>query len=293
MNMNALEDFISVVLHGGFSAASRATKTPKATLSRRIRQLEDDLKTRLFERSNTGFILTVEGTTLFERTAPLINELKEVKIDMMEQSANPSGKLRISVPPVMAFDTLGKLAARFKALYPLVELELIADDRKVDPIREGFDAVIRSNPDIDEDMVGIKILTERLMFVASQKYNYLLFEDKNNDPLPYISIGTHWKPKQINTLLNGQKRSFNVKTVLYVSSPFMVHSAVIAGAGSSLLPEVLVANDIEAGNLIYLGESEAPELALWCLYPSRRHVTARLRAFINLLKETFQQESGD
>lgn len=292
MNMDALQDFISVITHGGFSAASRATMTPKASISRRIRQLEDELQTRLFERTKTGFTLTAEGTMLFERIKPLVNELNDIKTDMMEQTACPSGKLRISVPPVIAFDALGKLAARYKALYPLVELELIADSRLVDPIREGFDAVIRSNPNVDEDMVGIKIFTEKLVFVSSPQYREQLAQGDNSTGLPFISIGTHWKPNQISTLLDGEKRNFTVNTELYISSPFIIRSTLISGAGSALLPEALVADDIKAGRLIYLGVSEQPELVLWCLYPSRRYVTGRLRAFIDLLKETFSQESS-
>ncbi len=292
MNMNALQDFISVITHGSFSAASRATMTPKASISRRIRQLEDELQTRLFERTNTGFTLTAEGTLLFERIKPLVNELNDIKTDMMEQTGSPSGKLRISVPPVIAFDTLGKLAARYRALYPLVELELIADSRLVDPIREGFDAVIRVNPMADEEMIGIKIFKETLIFVASPQYREQLALGDPLTELPFISIGTHWKPNQISTVLDGEPRHFNVNTELYISSPFITRSTLISGVGSALLPEALVADDIKAGRLLHLGVSEQPELILWCLYPSRRYVTGRLRAFIDLLKETFSQESS-
>jgi DNA-binding transcriptional LysR family regulator len=292
MNMNALQDFISVITHGSFSAASRATMTPKASISRRIRQLEDELQTRLFERTNTGFTLTAEGTLLFERIKPLVNELNDIKTDMMEQTGSPSGKLRISVPPVIAFDTLGKLAARYRELYPLVELELIADSRLVDPIREGFDAVIRVNPMADEEMIGIKIFKETLIFVASPQYREQLASGDPLTELPFISIGTHWKPNQISTVLEGEPRHFNVNTELYISSPFITRSTLIAGVGSALLPEALVADDIKAGRLLHLGVSEQPELILWCLYPSRRYVTGRLRAFIDLLKETFSQESS-
>ncbi|HEI8954328.1 TPA: LysR family transcriptional regulator [Serratia liquefaciens] len=292
MNMNALQDFISVITHGSFSAASRATMTPKASISRRIRQLEDELQTRLFERTNTGFTLTAEGTLLFERIKPLVNELNDIKTDMMEQTGSPSGKLRISVPPVIAFDTLGKLAARYRALYPLVELELIADSRLVDPIREGFDAVIRVNPMADEEMIGIKIFKETLIFVASPQYREQLALGDPLTELPFISIGTHWKPNQISTVLEGEPRNFNVNTELYISSPFITRSTLISGVGSALLPEALVADDIKAGRLLHLGVSEQPELILWCLYPSRRYVTGRLRAFIDLLKETFSQESS-
>ncbi|HFJ8951552.1 TPA: LysR family transcriptional regulator [Serratia liquefaciens] len=292
MNMNALQDFISVITHGSFSAASRATMTPKASISRRIRQLEDELQTRLFERTNTGFTLTAEGTLLFERIKPLVNELNDIKTDMMEQTGSPSGKLRISVPPVIAFDTLGKLAARYRALYPLVELELIADSRLVDPIREGFDAVIRVNPMADEEMIGIKIFKETLIFVASPQYREQLALGDPLTELPFISIGTHWKPNQIRTVLEGEPRHFNVNTELYISSPFITRSTLISGVGSALLPEALVADDIKAGRLLHLGVSEQPELILWCLYPSRRYVTGRLRAFIDLLKETFSQESS-
>lgn len=292
MNMNALQDFISVITHGSFSAASRATMTPKASISRRIRQLEDELQTRLFERTNTGFTLTAEGTLLFERIKPLVNELNDIKTDMMEQTGSPSGKLRISVPPVIAFDTLGKLAARYRELYPLVELELIADSRLVDPIREGFDAVIRVNPMADEEMIGIKIFKETLIFVASPQYREQLALGDPLTELPFISIGTHWKPNQISTVLDGEPRHFNVNTELYISSPFITRSTLISGVGSALLPEALVADDIKAGRLLHLGVSEQPELILWCLYPSRRYVTGRLRAFIDLLKETFSQESS-
>ena len=292
MNMNALQDFISVITHGSFSAASRATMTPKASISRRIRQLEDELQTRLFERTNTGFTLTAEGTLLFERIKPLVNELNDIKTDMMEQTGSPSGKLRISVPPVIAFDTLGKLAARYRELYPLVELELIADSRLVDPIREGFDAVIRVNPMADEEMIGIKIFKETLIFVASPQYREQLALGDPRTELPFISIGTHWKPNQISTFLEGEPRHFNVNTELYISSPFITRSTLISGVGSALLPEALVADDIKAGRLLHLGVSEQPELILWCLYPSRRYVTGRLRAFIDLLKETFSQESS-
>lgn len=292
MNMNALQDFISVITHGSFSAASRATMTPKASISRRIRQLEDELQTRLFERTNTGFTLTAEGTLLFERIKPLVNELNDIKTDMMEQTGSPSGKLRISVPPVIAFDTLGKLAARYRELYPLVELELIADSRLVDPIREGFDAVIRVNPMADEEMIGIKIFKETLIFVASPQYREQLASGDPLTELPFISIGTHWKPNQISTVLDGEPRHFNVNTELYISSPFITRSTLISGVGSALLPEALVADDVKAGRLLHLGVSEQPELILWCLYPSRRYVTGRLRAFIDLLKETFSQESS-
>lgn len=292
MNMNALQDFISVITHGSFSAASRATMTPKASISRRIRQLEDELQTRLFERTNTGFTLTAEGALLFERIKPLVNELNDIKTDMMEQTGSPSGKLRISVPPVIAFDTLGKLAARYRALYPLVELELIADSRLVDPIREGFDAVIRVNPMADEEMIGIKIFKETLIFVVSPQYREQLALGDPLTELPFISIGTHWKPNQISTVLEGEPRHFNVNTELYISSPFITRSTLISGVGSALLPEALVADDIKAGRLLHLGVSEQPELILWCLYPSRRYVTGRLRAFIDLLKETFSQESS-
>lgn len=287
MNINALQDFISVVIHGGFGAAERATAIPKATLSRRVRQLEDELKIRLFERSNTGFILTVEGSVLFERASPLLKDLKELKDCMLDYSGTPSGKLRISVPPVTLYKDLGLLAARYKERYPLVDLELIASDKKVNPVVEGFDAVIRSNPDSDEGMSGINFFTEKLILVAPLSYVKYLVENGVEEPMPLISIGAHWMPQSISTLLNGEARSFKVKTVLCLSSPFIMLSAVVAGAGAALLPSGLVSEYVEDDRLISLGFSRDLDLKLWCLYPSRRYMPASLRAFIELLKELF------
>jgi DNA-binding transcriptional LysR family regulator len=287
MNINALQDFISVVTHGGFGAAGRATTTPKATLSRRVRQLEDELKIRLFERSNMGFVLTVEGSLLFERVFPLLKELDEVKSHMMDYSAIPSGKLRISVPPVTIHKNLGVLAAEYKQRHPLVELELVASDKKVNPVLEGFDAVIRSNPDSDESMSGVNFFTEKLLLVAPLSYQKYSIEKISEVPLPLVSIGARWQPQSIETSLNGSARSFKVNTVMYLSSPFMILSAVVAGAGVALLPHGLVSEYVEDGRLISLGFSSELDLKLWCLYPSRRHMSASLRAFIELLKEMF------
>ena len=141
-------------------------------------------------------------------------------------------------------------------------------------------------------MIGVKIFRETLVFVASPQYRERLAAAEPVTGLPFISIGTHWQPTQVSTVWEGEPREFNVSTELYISSPFITRSTIISGFGSALLPEALVADDIKANRLISLGVSEDPELALWCLYPSRRYVTGRLRAFIDLLAETFAQSKS-
>nr|WP_255513205.1 LysR family transcriptional regulator [Geminicoccus harenae] len=144
MDLVALADFNAVASSGGFAAASRTTGIPKATLSRRIRTLEAELGTRLFERGGRELHLTEEGLVLHRRIGPLLAELVQSGEEISGRSGVPRGRLRVSVPVLLANLVMGRIAAGFVAAFPEIDLEIIAEDRAVDPVVEGFDVVIRA-----------------------------------------------------------------------------------------------------------------------------------------------------
>ena len=149
-----------VARHGGFGRAARAAGRPKATLSRRVSELESSLDLRLFERGTRALKLTQEGRALYERTGALLAELDETAAAIASGGSKPRGRLRISAPLLFSQTAMGKLAGAFTLKYPEVRLEVTTEDRAVDMVEEGYDLVIRVNPDHDESLVG-RILSAR------------------------------------------------------------------------------------------------------------------------------------
>jgi DNA-binding transcriptional LysR family regulator len=289
MDLLGLADFNLVARHGGFGRAARATGRPKATLSRRVTELEGSLGLRLFERGARALTLTQEGQALFERTGRLLTELDETAAAISSGGDTPKGTLRISAPLLFCQLAMGKLAARFAVKHPQVHLVITTEDRPVDMVDEGYDLVIRVNPKPDENLVGRAFLRDRLVVVAAPE----IVRPKGDRTMPAVVRGvadqaSSWDVKTA-------KGSFRlaVEPVLRMSSMIMLRDAVRAGAGVGRLPISLVSHDIAAGRLVLWGDVDGPEIALWTLYPSRRLLSARVSAFLEHLKQAFPKGTPD
>jgi DNA-binding transcriptional LysR family regulator len=283
MDLLALADFNLVARHGGVGRAARAAGRPKATLSRRVAELEASLALRLFERGGRTLKLTQEGRALYERTAALLTELDETAAGISSGGSTPRGRLRISAPLLFSQIAMGRLAAEFAMKFPDIRLEVTTEDRAVDMVEEGYDLVIRVNPDPDETLVGRAFMRDRLVVVASPD----LVRPTDGSAVPAIVRGTG-SGTEVWTMADGAERStLLIDPVLGLSSMIMVRDAVRAGVGVARLPVSLVGPDLAAGGLAHWGDIEGPEIALWALYPSRRLLSARVSAFLDHLKSAF------
>ncbi|MBR0992956.1 LysR family transcriptional regulator [Bradyrhizobium japonicum] len=288
MDLLALADFNLVARHGGFGKAARAAGRPKATLSRRVSELESSLDLRLFERGGRTLKLTQEGRALYERTGALLTELDETAAAIASGGDKPKGKLRINTPLLFSQSAMGRLAAGFALRHPQVRLEVTTDDRQVDMIEEGLDLVIRVNPDPDESLVGRIFLRDRLVVVAGPT----LKRPKGDLAVPAVVRGNDETAAWEIRRPAGTSR-VAVDAVLRLSSLMMVRDAVRAGVGAARLPLSLVSHDLAAGTLVRWGDVEGPDIALWTLYPSRRLLSARVSAFLDYLKEAFPKGTPD
>ena len=282
MDLLALADFNLVARHGGFGKASRAAGRPKATLSRRVAELEASLDLRLFERGARVLKLTEEGRALFERTGQLLTELDETAAAIASGGHSPRGRLRISAPLLFSQTAMGKLAAAFALKFPEVRLEVTTEDRSVDMIEEAYDLVIRVNPEPDESLVGRIFLRDRLVVVAAPD----LTASTDGSAVPVVVRGPAGPGDWSVTTSTGQSR-ISVNPILSLSSLVMVRDAVRMGVGAARLPVSLVSHDLAAGTLVLWGDVEGPDIALWALYPSRRLLSARVSAFLDHLKAAF------
>jgi DNA-binding transcriptional LysR family regulator len=285
MDLLALADFNLVARHGGFGRAARAAGRPKATLSRRVAELEASLDLRLFERGARTLRLTQEGRALYERTGALLTELDEAAAAIAFGVDRPRGRLRVSAPLLFSQTAMGRLAAEFALKFPEVRLEVTTEDRAVNMVEEGYDLVIRVNPDPDESLVGRAFLRDRLVVVASPS----LARPLDGTAVPAVVRGAGDGTASWDVVTPDGGSRIATHTVLGLSSLLMVRDAVRAGVGAGRLPVSLVGLDLAAGTLVHWGDVEGPEIALWALYPSRRLLSARVSAFLDHLKDAFPQ----
>ena len=286
MDLLALADFDVVALHGGFGAASRATGRPKATLSRRVRELEDNLGVRLIERGARPFRLTEEGATLHAEAHAMLGRIEDVAEGLVARAGAPRGALRVSAPVLFAHRGLGRLAARFAMNYPAVQLEVVVDDRFVDPLKEGFDVVIRANPAPSTELAGRCFLRDRLVVAAAPS----LAVPADGGFVPAVVLGgaqvAAWR-----LTAEGQTKTLLPQEVVRLSSMALIYDAVREGIGAAMMPASLIRDDVASGALVSWGEVDGRSIEVWALYPPQRHVAGKVSAFVSMLVEHFHDAS--
>jgi DNA-binding transcriptional LysR family regulator len=290
MDLQALTDFALVATHGGFGRASRISGRSKATLSRRVSELEQSLGVRLIERGTQSLRLTDEGRALHERTHGPLAEIAEAEEVVTLGASTPRGRLRVSAPLVLAHVALGRVSARFALMYPDVQLEVVAEDRLVDPVEDGFDLVIRVDPSRDERLVGRRILDDQRLVVAHPDITMPAAAANDADmPSTRAVLMSRTPPEVVWQFRTGtgDERRIKPAPALRFSSLLMAHDAVLAGAGAALLPKLLVEEDIKRGRLALWGTDTRPPVEIWALRNSRRLVGAKVRAFLDVLEQAF------
>jgi DNA-binding transcriptional LysR family regulator len=294
MNLQALSDFNLVAAHGGFGRASRVSGRSKATLSRRVAELERSLGVRLIERGSHNLRLTEEGRALHDRTAGPLSEISEAGEAVVLGASIPRGRLRVSAPVVIAHVAFGRIGARFALAYPEVQLEIVAEDRLVDPVEDGYDLVIRVDPSPDDRLVGRRFLNDERLIVAHPDLQRPKNCPDDQGALRVKAVLLSTTPADTTwRLQSGQAADIVLKPepVLRLSSLLMVRDAVLAGAGAAMLPKLLVADDVAAGRLALWGIQAGPPVELWALQSSRRLVGAKVRAFLDVVEKTFPERA--
>jgi DNA-binding transcriptional LysR family regulator len=285
VDLEALSDFVLVATHGGVTHAARASRRPKASLSRKVMELEASLGVRLFERGSRSVHLTEEGELLLSRTAGPLAEIAEASESLRDGRAQPRGRLRVNVPAVFGQVLLGRLAAGFARAYPEVRLDVTMEDRAVDLVAEGYDVVVRLNPRPDSSLVGRCFARDRLVIVASPSFP----APAAGEALPIV-VRTGLPNDATWRVLGPDGSHIPTRTVLELPTLPTVRDAVLTGIGAARLPRVLVADDLAAGRLITWGDASPRAMELWVLHASRRLPSAKVKAFVDYLQAAFPEE---
>jgi DNA-binding transcriptional LysR family regulator len=286
MDLNALSDFALVAANGGLGKASRASGRSKATLSRRIADLEEQLGVRLIERSARGLKLTEAGQLLMDRTEGPMHEVADAMTSAREGLSVPRGRLRIASPVLFSQLAMGGICAEFCAAYPEVTCEVVADDRLVDLVEEQFDAAIRINPSADSSLVGRCFAKDRLVVVAAPSVPLPM--PGKVSAVPGI-VSTNYQAG--NWTLDDGRLVLEPIPRLRLSSFLMIRDAAVAGAGAALMPQSIAWAQLTRGELVQWGVVSGAEPALWVLHTSRRLPAPKVRAFVEFMCARYPQGS--
>jgi DNA-binding transcriptional LysR family regulator len=288
----SLRAFTRVVEEGGFAAAARTLGLSRAQVNKSVIALEARLGVHLLNRTTRKVAATAAGEDFYRRARAILNDLAEAEAAVQDDRDEPRGELRINAP--MSFGTLhlGPAVADFMLRYPKIRIELVLDDRFVDPVAEGFDVTLRiAEPAPVTSLIDHRIVEAKCVICASPDLLGRLGAPRtprNLADAPCLHYG-HLPAGNIWRLSGpGGTVETRVKGMLCSNNGEVLRQAALKGLGFALLPTFIVGTDLRAGGLVaVLHEYKAPRIFLTLLYPPNRHLSAGLRVFIQFVYDRF------
>lgn len=296
MNTADLDTLMVVIRLGSFAAAARELHIDPSSVSRTVAALESELGMRLFQRNTRQLTMTEAGAVFVERVGPLLEELEQVRHAAADTAAQMQGTLRITVSNAFGMRRVVPLLPTFYKAHPALRLELVFTDAILDLVAERIDVAIRIGALRDSSLIALPLLPLRYRVVASP-----IWLDSLDDPLrapedlarrdclSYSMQGfrDRWfftDPE------GGRKTTVTVKWRVLSANGLALRECALAGLGFALLPDWLISDDLAAGRLVDLFPQhevtivDAPT-GVWLLYPSRSYVPAKVRSFIDFMRE--------
>ena len=291
-----MRSFTDVVRAGGYSAAARVTGRSKAILSKDVRELEDSLGVRLLTRTTRSIALTEAGQVYFDEALLLLGSVDDLQERIREHGDVPRGPLRVSAPRTYSEGLLSDTIMAFAVAYPRVELDLVFEDRFVDMIAEGFDVAIRISELEDSSLIARKLSPFRIVVAAAPEILERYGVPQTPDDLahvPSIVDSNHRVKRAYMFDTPDGRRAVRMKERIAINSPMVIRKAALAGLGFCQVPYLTLQKDVEAGRLVtVLEEYELKGVGIYAVYAERRHMTQKLRAFIDFLADAFAKRNG-
>jgi DNA-binding transcriptional LysR family regulator len=286
-----LEAVVAVARHGGFRVAARELDMSSSALSHAVAALEARLGVRLFNRTTRSVALSAEGEQFVAEIAPALAAIRGAMERIDEHRAEPAGILRLNLTVGAARMILAPLIFDYMRLYPEVAVDMVTEAAMVDIVGQGFDAGVRLEEFVPPDMIAVPITRPiRSIVLGSPAY----FAGRKRPRSP-VELAEHqcirrrtgsgaiyrWEFEK-----RGEAVAIDVPGRLILDEGELMLEAALAGQGLAYLSDVAAAESIEAGLLLPVLEDWSPAYPGLCLYyPSRRNIPARLRAFIDLVRQ--------
>jgi DNA-binding transcriptional LysR family regulator len=291
LNLPSLSAFVEVARQRSFTRAAATFGVSPTALSKSLQRLEDALGVRLLSRTTRAVQLTAEGALLLDQIAPAMTVIGRALDSLNNAEKEIRGTLRVTVPTVAYSLLIEPHIADFLRRYPMLQLEMLIDDALVDIVGAGLDAGIRLGERLALDMFATPLLrSERMAVVAAP--NYLAGKPPIESPADLLQhdcirlrLKTNGTLYPWTLTIGGESRAVEVQGRLVLDSMLAVLNAAIGGCGVACTFERLATSAIADGRLRQLLPTYCYDYPGWFLYfPSRRHISARLRAFIDFFR---------
>ena len=294
--LEAMRVFTQVVAHGGFSAAAREIGLSRSAVSKHVLDLEGSLGVQLLQRTTRQTRATEAGLAYVERCRAILADIEDADREIADAGTEPRGLLRVNAP--MSFGTLhlGRAVADFMARYEAVEVQLVLNDRFVDPIGEGFDVTIRIADLEDSSLIARRLMPARRAICASPGYLRAHGTPERPNDLRrhaclhygYLATGAQWKLSG-----PGGDHWVPVRATLCANNAEVLRDAALRDLGVALLPTFTAEDALNGGGLVEIMEAYAPPpIDVHALYAPGRFLSAKVRVFIDFLADRFAAERG-
>ncbi|GGC76252.1 LysR family transcriptional regulator [Undibacterium terreum] len=281
-----MQMFTRIVELGSFTRAAESMQLPRATVTHTIKQLESHLGTRLLQRTTRQVSTTLDGEAYYHRCVRLLADLEETEAAFSHNTANPRGKLRVSLQASLGRNIVIPALPEFHARYPNIELEIGTADRLVDLVREGVDCVLRGGELRDSSMVGRRVASMLQITCASASYLDKYGEPKTLEDLKqhravnYVSSQTG-RAMDFEFIVDGITHSLAMDGIVSVNDVGAYLASCEAGFGLIQAPRHGLAKLLDAGIVReVLSEWRPAPMPLSVLYPHHRQLSPRVRVFV-------------
>ena len=285
--LNAISVFCKVIEMQSFTQAANQQNISVAMASKLVSQLEEHLKTRLLQRTTRKIVPTEAGMLYYQRCQAILLDLSEADSSISNMATSLQGNLLISVPRDFGLLYISPNLPKFIELHPNLHVEIEFEDKRVDLVAEGYDLALRIGYMQDSSLVARKISSSPMHFVASPSYLESRGTPLTPDDLEYhqgllykSSLNqVHWQSTKAN-----QIQRYKIQSKVVSNNGMALLEMTKAGLGISNSPSFFVKEALASGELVeILSEYKQKPLDIYVVYPNRRHLPAKVRAFIEFL----------
>lgn len=286
-----LEAFAAVAEQRSFRRAAALRAVSPSSLSEAVRRLEARLDTRLLNRTTRSVTPTDAGRRLLERVAPMLGEISTALDQVRGSGEGPAGRLRLNVPTYVAREILPPIVTEFLTLYPAITMEIEASDTFIDVFAQGFDAGIRYDESLERDMIAVPVGPRQERFATVAALSYLEARGVPQHPrdlIHHVCIRHRFasgRTAQWEFERDGELVRISPDGPLVANTTEMELKAALGGLGIVTSFERIFRPYLESGALVeILAGWQQPFSGPFLYYPSRRHMPAPLRAFVDFIK---------
>ncbi|HET7410450.1 MAG TPA: LysR family transcriptional regulator [Paracoccaceae bacterium] len=290
--MDRFEDlraFVQTVESGNLTRAAETLQVATSAVSRRIKDLEGRLGTQLLQRTTRQMRLTAAGESFHARAVAILQALEEAETEAGCQSRTLTGPLRVAAPLSFGQSHLSPILVEFAHAHPGLELDVDFSDRVVDLVAEGHDLAVRIGNLRDSSLIARKLVDVHLAVAAAPDFWARHGMPATPDDLGALSALCYTGSERVDswryTSPDGATGAVQMKACMRSTNGSFLRDAAVAGLGVVMLPSFIIHDEVAAGRLVpTLTDHRWPTVAIHVVYPQTRHLSARARAFIELLR---------